>query len=87
MPHNVYIVSSRLRLATEWMCQNEEFLKNYLNLEQRPHLLSTEGWRNLELLHGFPSKSLMILVDLPNVYLRQIKHMHPHYIFISCDLN
>jgi len=87
MPPNVYIVASRIRLAEEWMYQNETFLRKFLGLEEKPVLISSDGWRESDRLRGLPKDSLMILVDLPYRTLRPLKQMYPHYTFISVDLD
>lgn len=87
MPPNVYIVASRMRLAEVWMYQNETFLRKFLGLEDRPILISSDGWKDADRLRGLPKDALIILVDLHFRHLRQLKQMHPHYIFISCDLD
>lgn len=87
MPLNVYIVASRLRLAEEWMYQNETFLRKYLGLEDKPALISSDGWKDPDRLRGLPKNSLIILVDLHFRMLRHFKQMYPHYTIISVDLD
>lgn len=83
----VYIVASRMRLAEEWMYQNETFLRKFLGLEEKPILISSDGWRESDRLRGLPKDSLIIMVDLHFRTLRQFRQMYPHYTFISVDLD